>query len=220
MGKAEFTKETLFKTAMALFAKEGFEKTTMRAIAAKAGVAPGASYYHFASTESLIQEYYQRLHEDHLKSLEGFFEKEKSFEKRLHRVVKSKIEIAEPHKEMSRALFRVAANPESELSPFSEASRTLRLESLEIFTNIIKDSSSKFHSDIEPMLPKYLWFYQMGVILYWIYDTSPKSQKTYELIDKTVPLLVWINDLLQSPFAAPFRKKIIAALKSFEPDLD
>lgn len=220
MGKAEQTKESLFKTAMAMFAKEGFEKATMRAIAAKAGVAPGASYYHYESKESFIQEYYLRSHEDHVAALAGFFEKEKNFEKRLHEVVKSKIEIAEPNKEIARALFRVAANPQSEMSPFSKTSRDLRLKSLALFEQVLEGSTSKVHEDVRELLPKYLWFYQMGVILYWIYDDSPKSKKTFELIDKTVPLIVWMNELMQSAWAAPFRKKILSALKSFEPDLN
>jgi AcrR family transcriptional regulator len=192
----------------------------MRAIAAKAGVAPGASYYHFASKESLIQEYYEKLHSDHEEALQGFFDREPDFEKRLRRVVRSKIEIAEPHKNMARALYRVAANPESPLSPFSESSKELRLKAIKIFEETVAGSRGKFHRDVKPLLPKYLWMYQMAIILHWIYDTSEKSKRTYELIDKTVPLIVWFNDTLQSTWAAPFRKKIFAALKSFEPDLD
>lgn len=220
MGKSEFTKENLFQAAMALFSKQGFEDTTMRAIAAKAKVASGAGYYYYSSKESYVQEYYRRSHDEHLQSLGDFLSTEKSFEKRLHRLVKSKIEQAEPYKDMARALYRVAANPESELSPFSETSKTLRLESLALFQDVVDGSKDKFLSDVKDTLAKYLWFYQMGVILYWIYDTSENSKKTMELIDKTVPLIVWTNDTLQSPWAAPFRKKIISTLKSFEPEMD
>ncbi len=220
MGKSSVTKENLFQAAMKLFAKDGFESTTMRAIAGQAGVAAGAGYYYFASKENYVQEYYQRSHEEHLKSLGDFLTTEKSFEKRLHRVVKSKIELAEPYKDMARALFRVAADPSSELSPFSADSRELRLESLHLFEEVVTGSKDKFLKDIESLLPKYLWFYQMGIILHWIYDTSEESKKTMELIDKTVPLIGWMNETLHSPWAAPFRKKILSTLKSFEPSLD
>lgn len=219
MGRADFTKQKLFDTAMKLFAKEGFEQTTMRGIAAKAGVAASASYYYYATKESLIQEYYEKLHVDHEKALKDFLENETDFGKRLHHVVRLKIELAEPHKDMARALYRVAANPESSLSPFSEQSKELRLKALKIFEDVVAGSNAKFHATVKPMLPKYLWMYQMAVILHWIYDTSPNSKRTYELIDKTVPLIVWFNDTLQSAWAAPFRKKIVAALKTFEPEL-
>lgn len=219
MGRADFTKQLLFDTAMKMFARDGFESTTMRAIAAEAGVAASASYYYYANKESLIQEYYEKLHVDHEKALLGFLDQELDFERRLHHVVRLKIEIAEPNKEMARALYRVAANPQSSLSPFSEESKELRLKSLKIFEDVVNGSEEKFHSSIKPLLPKYLWMYQMAIILHWIYDTTPGSARTYELIDKTVPLIVWFNETLQSAWATPFRKKVVTALKSFEPEL-
>lgn len=219
MGRADFTKQHLFNTAMKLFAKNGFEATTMRAIAAEAEVAPGASYYYFKSKESLIQEFYEKLHVDHELGLAEFLAEEKDFARRLHKTVRFKIELAEPHKDMARALYRVAANPESSLSPFSKESTELRLKSLAIFTQVVEQSDARFHSQIRPLLPKYLWMFQMAIILFWIYDQSKDSRRTYDLIDQTVPLITWLNDSLNSAWSAPFRKKIISVLKSFEPDL-
>ncbi|HEX4924786.1 MAG TPA: TetR family transcriptional regulator [Bdellovibrionales bacterium] len=219
MRKSELTKQSLFRTAVEMIAREGFEATTMRAVAAKAGVAPGAIYYYFESKESLIQEYYRQSHADHIKALEGFLETETSFEKRLHRVVTSKIEVALPYKNMARALFRIAGDPASRLSPFSDESRDLRLEAVKLFEEVVRGSDSKFHAELAPMLPKYLWLYMMGVILFWIYDKSESSKNTFSFIDKTVPLIASLNDTIMSPLAAPFRKKIISLLKSFEPDL-
>ncbi len=219
MGRADFTKQLLYDTAMKLFAKDGFEKTTMRAIAARAGVAPGASYYHYPSKESLIQAYYEKLHVDHEEALTDFLSEEKNFAERLLRVVRLKIELAEPHKDMARALYRVAANPESPLSPFSKESEELRVKALRIFEQVVEGSDQKFHPEIRKLLPKYLWMYQMAVILFWIYDTSKESKRTFELIEQTVPLITWLNDSLNSAWSAPFRKKIISALKSFVPAL-
>lgn len=218
--KSDHSKKKLYETALGLFASAGFEKTTMRDIAKKAGVAPGTIYYYFDSKESLIQEYYQQLHVDHEKLLEGFFDIEKSFEKRLHHVVTSKIQIALPHQDMARALYRVAGHPDSSLSPFSEGSKELRLKSLALFEMLVEGSKDSFHKEVKKYLPKYLWLYQMGVILFWIYDRSAKSKKTFDFIDKTVPLIAWLNDLIQSTLAAPFRKKIIQVIKNFEPDMN
>jgi hypothetical protein len=33
-----------------------------------------------------------------------------------------------------------------------------------------------------------LWLYSMGVVLYWVHDTSPGCQRTYRLIDSTAPI--------------------------------
>jgi AcrR family transcriptional regulator len=218
--KADVTRERLFKVAMQMIAKDGFDATTMRAIATKAEVAPGAIYYHFDSKESLIQEYYRQSHEDHLALLADELKSVVDFEQRLHRVITTKIQVALPYKDMAVALFRIAANPQSPLSPFSEPSRELRVASVELFREVVAGAKDKFHPEIRKFLPEYLWLYQMGVILFWIYDRSPKSEKTFQFIDKTVPLIASLNAQLQSPWAAPFRGKVISLLKSFQPDLD
>lgn len=217
--KSDLTRQRVYDVAMSMFAKKGFDATTMRAIAEKAEVAPGAIYYYFESKESIAHEYYQQLQNDHQKSLQGILEKETQFGKRLHFVVTSKMQVANPYKDMARALFRVAANPESPISPFSAESKKVRLEALEIFASVVEGSDFSFHPEIKKILPQFLWLYQMGIILYWIYDNSKESAKTFELIDKTVPLIETLNQTIQNPLAAPFRKKIISILKSFTPEL-
>ncbi|HXF21656.1 MAG TPA: TetR/AcrR family transcriptional regulator, partial [Streptosporangiaceae bacterium] len=41
---------------------------------------------------------------------------------------------------------------------------------------------------LRAQLPELLWLYSLGVILFWVHDTSPGCAKTYQLIDRTVPL--------------------------------
>jgi AcrR family transcriptional regulator len=48
--------------------ERGYEQTTMRAIAEKAGVSLGNAYHYFGSKDHLIQEFYHRTHEDHLRA--------------------------------------------------------------------------------------------------------------------------------------------------------
>lgn len=217
--KSDLTRERLVRVALDLFAKQGFDATTMRAIAAEAGVAPGATYYYFDSKESIVYEYYKQSQIDHEKALDGYFARELSFSKRLHKAVTSKIEVALPYKDMARALFRIAANPDSPLSPFSEESKDVRLQALRIFEEVVEGSKERFHPELKKLLPEFLWLYAMGVILFWIYDNSKNSRKTFEFIDKTTPIIASLNQMIQSPFAAPFRKRIISTLKSFAPVL-
>lgn len=219
MAKSDQTKQKLYETALQLFLKDGFDRTTMRAIASATGVAPGGIYYYFESKEAVIQEYYNNSHEDHELQLGDFLAQESDFEARLRGVLKSKIEVALPYRNVARALYRVAANPESPSSPFSEASKELRLKSLHLFEEVVAGSKTKFSPEVRKLLPKYLWLFQMGVILFWIYDESKDSKKTFELIDQTVPLIAWMNTMIQSPLSAPFRKKIMATLEKFEPQL-
>jgi len=50
------TRERIVSAAMELFAKKGFDKTTVDEIVAKAGVAKGTFYLYFKSKEDLIKE--------------------------------------------------------------------------------------------------------------------------------------------------------------------
>ncbi len=219
MKKSERTKSRLLEVALKVISQKGFEEATLRGIAKEAGVAPGGIYYYFESKESFIYEYYKQSNKDHVESLGDFFQKEKSFSKRLHFFVTQKIKVANPYKDMSRALFRVAADPNSPMSPFSKESLELRREVLDLLEELLDGSDAKFLPEIRDVLPEYLWLYMMGLILFWIYDTSEESKRTFELIDKTIPLIEMANTMIQSPMALPFRKNILLILKSFVPNL-
>ena len=64
--KGDQTKTLILDTALEIFRERGYEETTMRAIAEKAGVSLGNAYYYFRSKEYLIQAFYRQLHEEHL----------------------------------------------------------------------------------------------------------------------------------------------------------
>lgn len=53
-SKGERTKMAILDAAYALFIEQGFAATSMREIAARAGVAPGSLYNHFASKEQIF----------------------------------------------------------------------------------------------------------------------------------------------------------------------
>jgi AcrR family transcriptional regulator len=64
-GKGEQTRRAIAEAALRLFREQGYEATTMRAIAKEAGVATGNAYYYFGSKEELIHAYYARNHAEH-----------------------------------------------------------------------------------------------------------------------------------------------------------
>ena len=55
--KAILTRNRILKSAIELFISSGFEKATMREIAKKAGISPGAIYYYFKSKERILNCY-------------------------------------------------------------------------------------------------------------------------------------------------------------------
>src|SRR5205807_5719138 len=73
--RAEDTRRRIYEAAMELFREKGFEQTTMRDIAAKAGVALGGAYYYFSQKEAIVLAFYHEMqessHEAILESLAG-----------------------------------------------------------------------------------------------------------------------------------------------------
>ena len=63
--KSVRTRSAIIDAALRLFRERGYEATTMRAIAAEAGVSVGNAYYYFESKEQLIQGFYDRAQVAH-----------------------------------------------------------------------------------------------------------------------------------------------------------
>ncbi len=125
--------------------------------------------------------------------------------------------MAEPFKKISGVLFRVASDPQNPLSPFSAQSSPTRDKSLVLFRQLVSGSSAKLPADVDILLADYLWMYEMGIILYWIHDTSEKSRKTFRLIDRTVKLVQTLVEISSIPLIAPFRKKFTKLMLEFLP---
>src|SRR5262245_9780429 len=110
--KGDQTRELILQTALEMFRERGYEQTTMRAIAEKAGVSLGNAYYYFRSKEHLIQAFYQTMHEEHLTLALPALEKEQTLKARLLTVVRLKIETLNPYHQFAGVLFKTAGDPQ------------------------------------------------------------------------------------------------------------
>jgi len=61
------TRQAIFDTAIALFAKRGYDKVTIDDICEKVGVTKGAFYNHFKSKDQIILEEFMRMDEHYAK---------------------------------------------------------------------------------------------------------------------------------------------------------
>ncbi|MGA8111768.1 MAG: TetR/AcrR family transcriptional regulator, partial [Acidobacteriaceae bacterium] len=60
--------------------------------------------------------------------------------------------------------------------------------------------------DIAPYLPRLLWLWQMGIILFWVYDRSPGQKRTAVLFDKTLAMILLTLRLARLPFLRPIHR--------------
>lgn len=188
-AKAEQTRGTIVAAAMRLFRTAGYDKATMRAIAAEAGVSVGNAYYYFGSKEHLVQAFYDQLQEEHAEAAAAVLDREKSFAARLEGVLLAWVDVAEPHHAFAVQFFRNAADPRSPLSPFSEESAPARETSVALHARVLDGSDAKLAAALKPRLPELLWLLHMGVVLFWVYDASPGQARTRALVRRLAPVV-------------------------------
>src|SRR5256714_11474751 len=155
--KGEQTKALILSTALEMLHERGYEQTTMRAIAEKAGVSLGNAYHYFGSKDHLIQAFYHRTHEDHLRASLPALKKESSLKARLLSVLRLKIDTLEPHHEFAGILFQTAADPHSPLNPFAHAAAPVRRDSIKLFEEVVGESKARIPNDLRAELPYLLW---------------------------------------------------------------
>jgi AcrR family transcriptional regulator len=221
IGKGEQTKALIMETALEMLLERGYEQTTMRALAERAGVSLGNAYHYFRSKDDLIQAFYARTHDEHIAASARTLERERDLKTRLLEIMRAKIATAEPYHQFAGALFKTAADPRSHLNPFSEESRAVREESIALFAETLNGSDARVHKELRAELPYLLWLYHMGIILFWIHDESPKRRRTHRLIEITVDLLVKLIALASNPLMRPLRKatlRILSELREGIPD--
>ena len=208
-ARAEDTRRKIYEAAMELFREKGFEETTMRDIAAKAGVALGGAYYYFSSKDAIVLAFYAEMQETSnavvLEALGGH----KKLKERIRCVLEKRLELLEPNRKFCSALFRHAPDSTDPLSPFSEESRSIREAAIEHMRIAFEGSDAKIPSDLKPRLPYLLWLYQMAVIMFWLYDRSPNQERTQRLLDKSLSLLVSLLRISALPLMKPLRKSAL-----------
>ena len=211
--RGEASRAVILSAALDLFQERGYEATTMRAIAERAGVSLGGSYHYFPSKEHLVLEFYRHTHELHLAAITPLLAREKDLIARLRGTVRAVIVTCEPFHAVAGSIFSTVANPASPLNPFGGAARPLRDEVVALYAEVVNGSDARIAADIAEMLPLTLWLYQMAILYFWIFDRSPGRLRTLEVIDETSELIVRLLSLANLPLLRGSRKRVLALIQ-------
>lgn len=205
--KGEATRAQILSAALDLFRDQGFAAATMREIAARAGVATGAAYYYFDSKDAIVLAFYDQAQKDMFPLLEQALGGSKDLKERLFRLIQVKLAYFGPSRALLGALAG-HADPEHPLSPFSEQTRAIREADMSFFEKALEGSRVHVAEDLKAYLPRLLWLYQMGLILFWIYDRSADQRRTQALIEKSLTIVVRLVKLSGLPLMQPVRRMV------------
>ena len=207
------TGQRILDTALTLFREEGFDTATMRDIAVKAGVATGAAYYYYPSKEAIVLDFYQRVCADMQPKIEAALAPCRGLEARLRALIQVKLTTFAPNRGVLRALLRNGADPKHPLSPFSSQTKAIRNIDLVWFRRILEDCGIKIPKDLAPRLPGVLWFFQMGVIFFWVIDESPGQVRTTRLLELAAKSMTTLIRLSGLPLMRPLRKTALQLIE-------
>jgi AcrR family transcriptional regulator len=212
-SKSAETRDRILKSALDLFHDKGFELTTMRDIADRAGMATGAAYYYFASKDAIVLAFYDRARTEMEPLLEEALTESKDLRERLRRIIQVKLDYFDPSRDLLSALSG-HTNPASPLSPFSDETREIREHDVGFFERALDGSRTRVTDDLRPYLPRLLWMYQMAIILFWINDNSAGRKKTQFLVDKSLHIITRLIGFAGLPLTRPLRKNVVELLET------
>ncbi len=213
--KAEKTKQGILDAALGLITEEGFEKATIRAMAKRAGISPGAAYYYFETKEHIIHAFYEKTSRQFQKNAEAAIEESEDLADGLRMILEAQFHTSAPYHSVSRLLFKAAAEPGNSLSPLSDNSKDLRDRCIDIYRKLLDRHAPKASVRTRGTLPVVLWFLHMGMIVYWIHDASPAQTKTFKLIRKSCGFIARIIKFSTVKVASPLVRSGLVILEEF-----
>jgi AcrR family transcriptional regulator len=207
---SEETRRQILDTALSLFRERGLDETTMRDVAAGAGLSLGAAYYYFRSKEAIVAAYYDYTHHEHLARARQAFARATDLRDRLRAALHTKLDILQDDQRLLSALFRYGGDPHHPLSWFGPATRGQREMSMAVFAEAI--AGERLPDDVQGAAPTVLWTLHMGILLYFLYDDSPQHRRTRALIDASVDFVVLARRFVTSPLLRPLRRRVLNVL--------
>jgi AcrR family transcriptional regulator len=217
--RGEQTRTTIFRAALDLFRERGYEATTMRAIAERAGVAPGSSYHYFPSKSHLVLEFYRHVHALHVATCAPVLARERDLTARLRGVIRAVVMTCEPFHDVAGSIFSTVADPGSALNVFGADAKPLRESVIALYAEVVGGSDTRLPSDLTAELPRLLWLYQMGVLYFWMLDTSAGRLRTLEVVDETCDLIVRLISVADLPPLRRSRRRLLALVRSIAEEI-
>ena len=180
----------IVKAALSLFQTKGFEGTTTRAIARKAGIAEGTVFNYFRTKEDIALYFFEQEVGHAVATVRDNPKLRKApLEEKLFALVQSQLEYLAPYERFIGAALLHALKPSSPLGPFSHRAMELRHRYLGFVEELIEESIPRQKQNpLAFLAPEVFWIYYVGTLLYWLYDSSEDKQNTLAFLDRSLTI--------------------------------
>ncbi|PCN49106.1 TetR family transcriptional regulator [Curtobacterium sp. 'Ferrero'] len=204
-SKRDRTRARIREVALRSLREEGYDATTMRGIAEKAGLSVGNAYYHFPTKDHLVQELYVEVQQEHAALARPQLEGVDDLATRVGVVVRTGLGNLRPWHALAPQFLTTAIAPGSPNNPMSPESGPARDVVLGLFREAVHGSRTTLPGTLAEDLPSALWSAYLLMTLFWVYDGSPGQRRTDRLVDAALALLRFAVPMLR---VRPFRRSV------------
>lgn len=187
-------RDRIVKGALSLFQSKGFDATTTKAIASKAGIAEGTVFNYFKSKDDIALYFFEQEVDHAMAAVrENPRLRKAPLEEKLFTLVHSQLEFLAPYERFIGAALIHALKPASPFGPFSHRAQELRHRYLGFVKELIEESIPRHRrGPLTFLAPEVFWIYYLGALLYWLYDSSEGKQNTLAFLDRSLNIGVSI----------------------------
>src|SRR2546425_5666942 len=178
-------RKRIVTAALKLFQTKGFDATTTKAIARKAGIAEGTVFNYFRTKEDIALHFFEQEVDQAIAAVrENPRLRKAPLEEKLFTLVHSQLEFLAPYERFIGAAFIQALKPASPLGAFSHRAQQLRHRYVGFVQELFEESLPKH--PLNWVAPEAFWIYYLGALLYWLHDSSPGKQHTLAFLDRSL----------------------------------
>ena len=182
-------RDRIVKAALSLFQSKGFDATTTKAIARKAGIAEGTVFNYFKSKDDIALHFFEQEVDHAMAAVRDNPRLRKApLEEKLFALVHSQLEYLAPYERFIGSALIHALKPASPLGPFSHRAMELRHRYLRFVEELIAESVPPKQNPLGFLAPEVFWIYYLSALLYWLCDSSPEKQNTLAFLDRSLTM--------------------------------
>jgi AcrR family transcriptional regulator len=179
------TRQRILEAATSLFARNGWQSTTTRAIALEAGIATGTFFNYFPAKESLAAALIGQTLEQAGEAFRAGRRTDDSLEADLFLLIWSGLRSLREYRNFLGPAAETIFSPLARQNAESPGD-SIRVDHLELVHSIL--ISHGFSSALPAVTVQLYWTLYMGVFAYWAADDSPGQEDSLALLDQSLKL--------------------------------
>jgi len=172
-------RQRLYDAALELIRERGFEQTTLREVASRAGVSVGLLYRYFPSKHAVVLALYDALSAEQERRSTAM--PRGKWRDRFVFALDKTLTVLGPHRQTLTALIPVLIGHAPD-GLFSATTAFSRERVQRVFQDAVVGASDAPRSEVAAALGRLLYLVHLAVVLWWLLDKSPRQRATGMLV--------------------------------------